>query len=109
MMTIWEVAKAKVDNKSVSAQIGHSSMFHMFRSASKSRGSAGAKSLKLLGQGVKWTLTLIPIPGVKSLAGNAAKAIETAINESDGLVRVVLLENHTDRENTRKSTQNNAK
>ena len=73
---IFIEARKRVDNKGVAARVGHSSAFHMFRSAAASRGSAGSKALKVGTSLGASALKLIPVPIVGDLAGAAVRRLE---------------------------------
>lgn len=73
----WAIAKVK--NKTVRQRVWHSGFFHSFRSATKSRGSFGAKVLRMGGALGRGALKFVPIPILGTLAASAEGAIEKAI------------------------------
>lgn len=76
METIFEAARKSVDNKSRFQRLRHSRKFHSVRSALSGKGSAGAKTAKLLGMGAAYALKEIPVPVLGSILKKAEEHIE---------------------------------
>jgi hypothetical protein len=73
---IFEYARARVENKSVTQRIWHSSKLHQLRSALQSKGSMVSKAGKLAGVAVRGACSLIPVPVLGSLLSAAESGVE---------------------------------
>ena len=77
MISIWEYADQRVNNKSVATRIKHSPKLHAFRSALSSKGSAMSKGAAVGTMLLRLGISAIPIPSIAtSLINVAQQAVE---------------------------------
>lgn len=77
MISIWDYADQRVNNKSVAARIKHSPKLHAFRSALSSKGSAMSKGAAVGTMLLRLGISAIPIPSIAtSLINVAQQAVE---------------------------------
>lgn len=77
MISIWDYAAQRVNNKSVPARIAHSPKLHALRSALSSKGSAASKGAAVGTMLLRLGISAIPIPSiVTSLINVAQQAVE---------------------------------
>lgn len=77
MISIWDYADQRVNNKSVAARIKHSPKLHALRSALSSKGSAMSKGAAVGTMLLRLGISAIPIPSIAtSLINVAQQAVE---------------------------------
>lgn len=80
MISIWDYATQRVNNKSVATRIKHSPKLHALRSALSSKGSAMSKGAAVGTMLVRLGISAIPIPGIAtSLINVAQQAVEKRV------------------------------
>jgi len=80
MISIWDYATQRVNNKSVASRIKHSAKLHSFRSALSGKGSAASKGIALGTMVLRAGVSAIPIPAIaSSLINIAQQAVEAKV------------------------------